>query len=273
MLAIEGVQPDRGDLPDIVQRLADTPWASTQDVAFSVLAIGQYVRAEAGRHPVAYATARLSVGSTVLAESRGGAPLAWTDAGVAGWADGPLHVDLAGPADAVGHVGWLQTGVPLVPPPAASHGLTVRRRYLTPDGRDVHGVVRSGELVRVELTVDGPADLPNVVLEDLLPAGLEVENARLATAARDVAAPDTANEPPPFGDVTDVRDDRVVIVGTVAGGGRGRATYLARAVTPGVYVAPPARAEAMYDLNTNGLSATGSLTVTGSTPNVTAAAE
>ncbi len=271
VLAVEQVQPDRGDLPDLVQRLADTPWASTQDVAFSVLAIGQYVRAEADHHPVGYDTARLLVGQTLLAESRGGAPLAWTDAGVAGWADGPLHVDLGGPAAAVGHVGWLQTGVPLSPPPAASHGLTVRRRYLTQDGRDVRGVVRSGELVRVELTIDGPADLPNVVVEDLLPAGLEVENARLSTAAQDVATVRSADEPAPFGDVTDVRDDRVVIVGSIASTGHGRATYLARAVTPGAYVAPPARAEAMYDLNTNGLSATGTLTVTGGTANVAAA--
>ncbi len=109
-----------------------------------------------------------------------------------------------------------------------------------------------------------------MVVEDLLPAGLEVENARLATAAKDHddAAP---ADVPAFGDVTDVRDDRVVIVGRIDGTGRCRATYLARAVTPGVYVAPPARAEAMYDLNTNATTAAGTLVVTGGPAAVAAA--
>jgi uncharacterized protein YfaS (alpha-2-macroglobulin family) len=264
ILAAEEVDPDRADLPDLVQQLADTPWASTQDVAFSVLAIGEYLQAEADRHPTTFDAARLLVGPKVLASSSGGAPLAWE-----GPAQASLRIELAGAADAVGHIGWLQTGVPLSPPPAASHGMTIGRRYVTADGRDVRGVVRSGDLVRVELTIDGPAHLPNVVVDDLLPAGLEVENARLATAAHDQGS--ASSDVPAFGDVTDVRDDRVVIVGSIAGSGHCRATYLARAVTPGVYVAPPARAEAMYDLNTNAISASGTLAVTGAASNVAAA--
>ena len=264
ILAIEEVDPDRPDLPDLVQKLADARWASTQDAAFSVLAIGQYLQAQGDPRLAGYDTARLLRDSTLLAEARAGAPLAWD-----GPADGAMRVELAGPAGAVGHIAWLQTGVPLAIPAAASHGMRIHRRYLTTDGQAFRGVVRSGELVRVELTIDGPADLPNVVVDDLLPAGLEVENARLATAAQDRDA--VAAEVPSFGDVTDVRDDRVVIVGRIGPSGHGRATYLARAVTPGEYVAPPARAEAMYDLNTNAISAGGRLTVTGGTSNVAAA--
>ena len=268
ILTLEQVQPDRADLPDLVQQLADAGrldrWASTQDVAYATLAIGQYLKAEADHHPVGYDAATLLAGAESLASSTGGDPLSWT-----GEPSAPLSVRLTGPAAAAGHVSWIQTGVPLSPPPAASHGLTVHRQYLSIDGRPIRGVVHSGELVRVQLDLDGPADLANVVMEDLLPAGLEAENARLATAAHDAEAPSDAV--PAFGGRTDVRDDRVVIVGRIGSGGRGRATYLARAVTPGVYVAPPARAEAMYDLNTNGTSAAGTLTVTGTPSNVVAA--
>ena len=170
VLTLEQVQPDRPDLPDLVQRLADDGvadrWASTQDVAYATLAVGQYLQLQATHHPLAYASAKLLLDGAVLAESRQGTPLTWTGAAAAGaW-----RVELTGPVAAVGHVGWLQTGVPLTPPPAASHGLTVRRRYLGQDGREVDAV-RTGDLVRVELTLDGPADLANVVLEDLLPAG------------------------------------------------------------------------------------------------------
>ncbi len=260
ILAVEEVDPDRANLSDLVQQLADTPWCSTQDVAFSVLAIGQYLRDESGKHPRGYDSARLFIGSNLLAEAHGGSPLNWTGG------PGPMRVELSGAADAVAHVGWLQSGVPLSPPAAVSHGMTIRRRYLTVDGREVRGTVRSGDLVRVELNVDGPADLPNVVLEDLLPGGLEVENARSATAAKDDAS--KGDDTPVFGGVTDVRDDRVIVIGRIGSAGHGRATYLARAVTPGVYVAPPARVEAMYDLNTNGLSASGKLIVTGAASNL-----
>jgi uncharacterized protein YfaS (alpha-2-macroglobulin family) len=261
ILALEDVDPDRPDLPDLVQQLADTKWQSTQDVAFSVLAIGQYLRDQPEHQPKAYAAARLLLGQTVLAEATAGAPLTWTGAA------GPMRVELSGASDAVGHVAWLQSGVPLAPPAAVSHGITVKRRYVMEDGgQEVVGSVRSGDLVRVELSIDGPPNLPNVVLEDLLPAGLEVENARLATAAKDVGEDKPDDAPPVFGGMTDVRDDRVIVVGRISGNGHGLATYLARAVTPGVYVAPPARAEAMYDLDTNGLSASGTLTVTGGAP-------
>jgi uncharacterized protein YfaS (alpha-2-macroglobulin family) len=276
ILTLEQVDPDRADLPDLVQQLADAGvkdrWASTQDVAYATLAVGQYLQLQAGHHHAPYDTARLLLTDALLASTDGGRPLTWTGDVPAGSA---VRVQLTGPADAVGHVGWLQAGVPLTPPPAASHGLVVHRRYTTLDGRDIHGVVRSGELVRVQVDLTGPSDLANVVLDDLLPAGLEVENARLATAAVDRDQPErTANDPPAFGGgMTDVRDDRVVIVGRIPYGGRARATYLARAVTPGVYAAPPARAEAMYDLNTNGTSASGTLTVTGGSSNVATARE
>ena len=124
-----------------------------------------------------------------------------------------------------------------------------------------------------EVDLDGPAGLANVVLDDLLPAGLEVENARLATASHTAEPATTDGQPPAFADVTDVRDDRVIIVGHIGGTGHARAAYLTRAVTPGTYVAPPARAEAMYDLNTNGSSAAGTLTVTGGGRSNVAAAE
>ena len=252
VLALEQVEPDRADLPDLVQKLADARWSSTQDVAFATLAIGQHLRAEAGRHRTPYTAATLLAGTTVLAKAQA-RPLAWAgDPAV-----GPLSVRLDGPADAVGHVAWLQTGVPLTPPPAASHGLTVRRQYTTVDDRPIGSTVATGDLVRVVVDLDGPGDLDNVVVDDLLPAGLEVENARLATAAHDDEGTAT------FGSRTDVRDDRVVVVGRIGSAGHGRFTYLARAVTPGTYVVPPVRAEAMYDLDTNGTSATSRLTVTG----------
>lgn len=99
----------------------------------------------------------------------------------------------------------------------------------------------------------------SVVLEDLLPAGLEIENARLATSA--AGRPNTQTQ----GWRSEVRDDRLVVMGDLSRTEDGRwelrASYLARAVTPGTYVLPPLRAECMYDIAVNGVAGAGTVTV------------
>jgi uncharacterized protein YfaS (alpha-2-macroglobulin family) len=62
-----------------------------------------------------------------------------------------------------------------------------------------------------------------------------------------------------------VRDDRLIAMGDLRSNGRGgwelHLSYLARAVTPGIYVVPPLRAECMYDIAINGIAGTGTVTV------------
>jgi uncharacterized protein YfaS (alpha-2-macroglobulin family) len=173
----------------------------------------------------------------------------------------PFIVQISGAPDASACVSWFETGVPLSAPADAHHGIAIHRRYLSMDGTELHAAT-TGQLVRVELTIDAPANQPNLVIEDLLPAGLEAENARLATAAKaedvDDADPTQDSRTAEFAsDRMDIRDDRVVVMGAMPGAGEAKCEYLARAVTPGVYVVPPVRAEAMYDIATCGISGAG----------------
>ena len=64
-----------------------------------------------------------------------------------------------------------------------SAGLEIARTYLTRDGKPIEGnTVPQGTLVVVKFAARATAGpVANVVLENLLPAGLEVENPRLAT--------------------------------------------------------------------------------------------
>jgi uncharacterized protein YfaS (alpha-2-macroglobulin family) len=277
--ALLDVQPDHPALAHLVQELADDAahnrWASTQDTAFSVMAIGKYLRTIKKHEP--YDSAKILLGKTLLAQSAGGQSLSWSTASVSASAttqpaDGGYSVQITGSRTAVGQVAWLRSGVPLTPPPDAEHGLKIARRYLDLDGHPIGPQVRSGDLVQVELTLEAPATQHNLVIEDLLPAGLEVENPRLATSAAQ-SPQNRADQPPQVGgvpvfndDYLDVRDDRVVIVGHMNGSSKARCIYLARAVTPGVYVVPPVRIEAMYDINLNALSGAGkTLTVISAT--------
>jgi uncharacterized protein YfaS (alpha-2-macroglobulin family) len=261
IMAMETVQPNRADLPGLVQELADrgnkNEWSSTQDVAFSVLAIGRYLRDQHKKTP--YESARLLAGETLLAQTAQGGSITWAADANQLRSTTPMRVELQGPADAAGYLSWLQTGVPMSPPADAQHGIKIHRHYTTLDGHDLNGTVTSGDLVRVELTIEAPPDQPNLVIEDLLPAGLEVENPKLETAAKDAKEGDAR---PVFGGgCVQMLDDRVIVAGNMPSAWSAHCSYLVRAVTPGTYTLPPVRAEAMYDLNTNAISGSGKLTV------------
>jgi hypothetical protein len=164
-----------------------------------------------------------------------------------------IAVRVTGEAGAKAYVSWLQNGVPAEMPGDADHALKVRREYLTEDGLPLDTkAMMSGTAVKVRLTVETAGGLENVVLEDLLPAGLEVENPRLATSGK-LEGADTKGLAVKR---MDVRDDRIVIVGDVPAG-VSQWVYLARAVTAGVYVVPPVRGECMYDPGINSVSGGG----------------
>jgi hypothetical protein len=180
------------------------------------------------------------------------------------------RVQVTGDSSA-GFISWIQTGVPLTPPKDAEHGMKITRRYLTLDGKLLPGnAVKTGTLIKVELTIQAPASESNIVIDDLLPAGLEIENPRLAETAKE---DDGSGKPASMADLSDarmdIRDDRLILMGDMPDTGLARHEYLVRAVTPGTFVIPPVRAEAMYDIATNGISgAGGSFTVLPSNANV-----
>jgi uncharacterized protein YfaS (alpha-2-macroglobulin family) len=266
LLAIE---PDHPALPELVQQLVDSgrhgQWRSTQDTAFAVLALGRYLRQS--KSAVPYTAAELFLNDNHLAGIADGKPLLW-EAGESHSAvpeDGSkLHVQVTGPAGAKAHLSWIATGVPLTAPPAADHGMSIRRRLLDERGNALKvNRVHSGDLVQVELTIASATPLEYVAIDDLLPAGLEIENPRLKTTATDVVqeaqdAPTTNH----FSDSRlDMRDDRLVLIGNLFSAGSGTYVYTARAVTPGKFVLPPAHAECMYDTATNSLSEGGTFEV------------
>jgi uncharacterized protein YfaS (alpha-2-macroglobulin family) len=263
------VQPDHPALPELVQQLADSgvhgQWRSTQDTAFAVLALGRYLRQSKTSSP--YTSAELSSNGTQLGEAVDGKPLLWD----AGKKDVPLPPDgtklaihVTGPANTKAHISWLQVGVPLSPPPPADHGMTIRRRLFDERGKPLNANrVHSGDLVQVELTIGSNTALEHIAIDDLLPAGLEIENPRLKTTAAD-----TTDQPQEgrifnrFSDARlDMRDDRLVLIGNLSGAGTGTYVYTARAVTPGTFVLPPAHAECMYDSAINSISAGGTFEV------------
>ncbi|HTW95858.1 MAG TPA: MG2 domain-containing protein [Tepidisphaeraceae bacterium] len=248
------VRPDDPALPNLVQQLADAgahgQWDSTQDNAFALLAIARYL--QHCPRPAAYQEARLLAPGGQLSTSQNAGAIAWRSPSPAA----EYSVRISGAPTSAAFVSWLQTGVPLVMPRDVEHGLAIYRRYLDVDGHELkNNIVRSGDLVKVELTIEAPPDESNLVIDDLLPAGLEIENPRLSTSAQEDE--DTSQIPDLARVRVDMRDDRLILMADMPGAATARYEYLARAVTRGTFIIPPVRIEAMYDIATNALSGGG----------------
>lgn len=162
----------------------------------------------------------------------------------------------------------------------ADYGFTVLRKYEAVDdpadvrqNPDGSWVVKSGARVRVRLTMIAQARRYHVALVDYLPAGFEILNPALATTEAIPADAGGGNT-----GVIEVggrsigrnyywwrqywfehqnfRDERAEAFASLLWEGVYNYTYVARATTPGEFVAPPAKAEEMYAPETFGRTGT-----------------
>ena len=142
-------------------------------------------------------------------------------------------------------------GSPLAAPPPRDDVIRLQRRWYYPDGRAWDGgILRTGEMLVVRLHVEASRRIPDGLVIDRVPAGLEVENLNLTqnpdmndwTIGEQRVADAMAN---PAIRHTEFRDDRYVAAVSL-GEGPVDIYYLLRVVTPGKYVVPSVVAEDMY---------------------------
>jgi uncharacterized protein YfaS (alpha-2-macroglobulin family) len=138
-------------------------------------------------------------------------------------------------------------------------GFVVQREYEGVDNpedvyRDSDGVwhIKAGSRVRIRLTMVADDRRYHVALVDPLPAGLEIVNPALAVSQ---SIPQDPSSPGyKYGwwwwgtwyEHQNMRDDRAEAFTSLLWDGVYDYTYIARATTPGVFIAPPAKAEEMY---------------------------
>src|SRR5262249_39816393 len=161
------------------------------------------------------------------------------------------------------------------PASAIDQGIEVFHEFLDLRG-NVIASARVGEefLVRVRLRSTKRERVRQIAVVDLLPGGTEAvlelrPPADSSTPGADpgsalrrhsglpIGLPDKSNWTPQH---ADVRDDRLVLYGDI-GKDAGTFVYRVRATNAGVFQAPPAFAEGLYDPKTNGLSLAGKLEI------------
>lgn len=223
--------PDSPANPLLARELgaAITPagnWGSTQENAWAVLGLSRYAARE-GSGPV---EARITVDGRTEALS-GCLRLAGKI---------PAVVENRGRTPV-----YVYTRARILPKtcePFAA-GFTIRREYLNTAGRSVTSC-ETGDLLEVRLTITADAATENVVICDLLPGGLEIEDERLATRSATFASTPENRQFSPR--AMEKRFDRFVAFGDFLSPGTAEVRYRVRATVRGKFALPPSQIEAMY---------------------------
>ena len=150
------------------------------------------------------------------------------------------------------HASFAVSGIPRAAPAFDERHVRVERRYFNPDGTPFAGdSLREGQLLVARVALTAHRAMPEALLTELLPAGLELENFNLADPKQwaDVRIDGVALSE--RGDQAEVRhegflDDRYVAALRLSPGSTARLYYLVRAVSPGSYQVPPPLVEDMY---------------------------
>jgi uncharacterized protein YfaS (alpha-2-macroglobulin family) len=251
------VNPESPEVPFLVNRLLLSEhggsWGTTQDNAWALLALGRFARLR----PPGPSTCRgLAVSAdgkqTPLSETNG---LAFAEPG------GLNKLTVRNTGDKYLYYAWSAAGVPSGGSVKEEDSqIVIRRQVLALNGEVLDGKrFRQGDLAIVQLQVSGmTVPLDNLVVEELLPGGLEIENPLLANGYASFMPQNNAYQLPIR--YMTIRDDRLIaFTGSV--GGVGNLYYLVRAVTPGDYVWPPATVACMYEPFIHSLRGCGHVTV------------
>ena len=244
------VQPRLTAVMDrIAELFARTRRTSTQEQAWLLMAAEAAVRATGGEMNVAIGDA---------AAQKRGEPLYFRRTLGSGAA--PVSVANRGTGPAWRTVSI--TGVPKADLPAESSGYTVSRAILHADGSPADLTkVRQTDLfvVVIKGKRSDPSRAARTLVVDLLPAGFEIATASLSGQS--------AGNYPWLSKLTDTayteeRDDRYIAALDLAdGAGEFTLAYVVRAVTPGEFKYPALVVEDMYEPETTGRTAIGSLSV------------
>jgi alpha-2-macroglobulin len=241
----------------LMEQRSGGAWSSTQATAFAVVALADYAVAS-GERTAAFdwsvaidgesaasgrvdsTNRRLRIPSIV----RRGSDLApgMHEVVIRVSGDGVMYYSLAG------DLALYRDGIP--GGTGAGHGITVRREYMSVATGATQDQWDTGDLINVYLTVETSEALSYMIVEDMLPAGLEAVNTGLKSEARGTPRWKWWGY-----ERKEIRDEKVTFFDGDVPLGRQVFEYAARAVTPGVFAARPAVAYAMYRPDVWGRSA------------------
>ncbi len=244
LLALLDIDPLNKRIPQLADRLArdartDDFW-TTQETSFALLALGRLFRLQS-EHPPWSGT--VTMAGEALGRVSSAEPARF-DLPAAG---GPVRVVMdEGFQTGAAFYSLVTRGVPeddAFRPEA--EGLEIERTFHDRAGAELDPArLMQGDLVVIKTRVRSVSGaVENVVLVNLLPSCLEVENPRLESTESLSWVTDVGRPP----DHLDLRDDRILIFIDLPANTWRTYYTLVRAVSPGSFRLPPVHAEAMYN--------------------------
>ncbi|MBU0984983.1 MAG: hypothetical protein KKA42_14010, partial [candidate division Zixibacteria bacterium] len=225
-------------------------WYTTQSTAFALMALGKYFHTQSVP----------DFAGTVTIVDDTSYSISTDDSRCARDNIGGRKVTLAIDGNGPCFYFWQTSGIPLTNAPEEfARGVRVSREYLDPDGAPLDlRRVRLGSQVVCRVTAEAiDNNLYNVVVNDLLPAGFEIENPRLKTTPRLSWIPNAAHDIA----YQDIRDDRLLLFTNLSPGKPMEFYYSLRVVAAGEFTVPPVGAECMYNPLIAGSASSGVLRV------------
>jgi len=239
LLDVDPANPQVAELArQLSEELRNNIYLNTQESVFSLLALGKIARQSAGTD----AEAQVLAGGKNIGTTKG-APL---KIDLKPYFNQPMQLKVTGK----GQYYFFRELAGITADGSITEEdkyMKVRRSYYDREGKPIAGTTfRQNDLIVVKLVIaaEYSGEIENVVITDMLPAGLEIENTRLnampnmkwITEAKDKDEPD----------YMDVRDDRLNLFTSVNSTPK-TFYYMVRAVSPGTYQLGPIQADAMYN--------------------------
>jgi alpha-2-macroglobulin len=229
----------------LAQRNSTGAWDNTQENLWSIIALANFAK-------------RTSAGSAKAAITIGGKPFATptlqgaTIATIRVPMQTIISEELTIRSDTRINATIRSASTMKKPLGAATNGFTISRRYLDEKGNAVNAV-RAGDIITVSVKVSSADSQSWVAIADMLPAGFEPLNPKLSSGAskhQDDDA-DDGDYDSWFVTYAELRDDRALWFIDRLDAGEHEVSYRVRATMAGVFTAPAATVEAMYQPTKN----------------------
>lgn len=234
------MDPIHPSIPRLIDSLsrsaAANEWGTTQENAFAFMALGKIMNQ---KEKAPYKGEVLVNGERIASFDSSDMKLLKDQR----LGKGKIEIKLSGKGECYYYA--TTSGIPteIVAKPV-SNGLEIKREIFTRSGQPVNlKQIKQGDLLVAKITLKTfEENTDNVVIVDLLPSGLEIENPRLASTAKINWLGDNLFSP----NYMDIRDDRLLLFADFEESGTYTFYYAIRAVSCGTFYLPQIKAECMY---------------------------
>lgn len=246
--AVDPLAPTAAQLAaQLIEGARQNAWNTTQDNAMAVLALGRWLeKTKESRKP--FTAVLRDESGTELASFGEDSPVTMDFKDLP---KGPLTLTVSG--EGTSYYAWTSAGVPVEAPKPSSNGITVSRQWAGRDGKKLapNPTVQQGDQITVTLSLKPSAPMSDLVVVDMLPGGMEIDNPRLSGAE---------DEKKYYGVRSEMRDDRLVLfIDSLTKPMEYK--YVIRAVSKGTFTVPPLAAEGMYAPDRSAVTSAGTVTI------------